>query len=631
MKKKWIESLGHADDSFVEEADPTKAVKTKFMTRRKWIAVISGACAVAMIFCSVAIYNGIGILFGTNIRQYKDSEYFAVIEKLHALKKKNEEATKGEANGGDMNMDMDMGMPEGGAPTLDSNGSYGGGEATYEEITDNQVAGVIEGDRIKRSSTHAYYLYENHLYVYSIKGGKSELVSKIAFSPYYQGSAQYTPSEFELYLSADCKTVTVMMPYYSFGVGMDRVDVCQIDVSDPANVKWKSAATIDGRYHSSRVVDGDYLVLTHYTLYLDNVYYGTPESFIPQVTDASGKNLIAPDHIIMPEALTNAGYTVVARFDGATLQAEGTAAFLSYANDVYVGVQNIYATHSSTRTEKDGNLVTTRSYTDIACLSYEANAFEPKGSVTVEGTVKDRYSLDEYEGILRVVTTTNISQYREVSHGDYTSSSNWHSSTNAALYCVDAETMQVKSSVENFAPAGESVQSVRYEGNTAYVCTAIVFTDPVFFFDLSDPMNITYKETEQIEGFSSSLVNFENGNLLGIGRTDWSTLKVKIYREGEDGVESVCKFEMQNVSYSTDYKSYYIDRENQIVGIPIVDYQYNNGYYLLLQFDGEELNESLCQKLGSGNSINLNRGFYKDGCFYMFGGTDFIVEEITLG
>ena len=189
--------------------------------------------------------------------------------------------------------------------------------------------------------------------------------------------------------------------------------------------------------------------------------------------------------------------------------------------------------------------------------------------------------------------------------------------------------------LKNFAPEGESLRSVRFDGDKAYVCTAIVqkyrVIDPVFFFDLSDPMNITYKETEPIDGFSSSLVNFENGNLLGIGRTNWSTLKVEIYKEGTENVESVCKFELENVEYSTDYKSYYIDRKEQIVGIPIVDYQKNASYYLVLSFDGTKLSQVVYEQIGTGSTYRCARGFFADDYFYIFGDDEFAVKQLNLG
>ena len=225
------------------------------------------------------------------------------------------------------------------------------------------------------------------------------------------------------------------------------------------------------------------------------------------------------------------------------------------------------------------------------------------------------------------LTTTSITQYREYPNGDSVSASDWHSMINANLYCIEVTSGRILAEVAAFAPTGESVQSVRYDGNYAYVCTAIVFSDPVFFFDLSDLTNITYKETEPIDGFSSSLVNFQNGNLLGIGRTDWDTLKVEIYKEGAENVESVCKYELRNVNYSTEYKSYYIDRENQIVGLSVYDYNTGNCYYLVLHFDGQKLVERA--KVPLKGDIAYLRGVYIDSHFYFFGENDFKVKELN--
>ena len=103
-------------------------------------------------------------------------------------------------------------------------------------------------------------------------------------------------------------------------------------------------------------------------------------------------------------------------------------------------------------------------------------------------------------------------------------------------------------------------------------------SDPVFFFDLSDVKNITYKETGTIEGYSSSLVNFGDGYLLGIGVVNWSDFKVEVYEEKEDNVKSVCAYELNSADYSLDYKAYYIDRENQLVGLGIQNH--NNYIYV---------------------------------------------------
>ena len=147
--------------------------------------------------------------------------------------------------------------------------------------------------------------------------------------------------------------------------------------------------------------------------------------------------------------------------------------------------------------------------------------------------------------------------------------------------------------------------------------------------------NITYKDTGTIEGFSTSLINLGNGYLLGIGRGDnWSDFKVEVYEETADGVRSVCSYELENTNYSTEYKSYYIDRQNQLIGIGVIENRYYNtlknpneaGRYILLHFDGYELIELLNVPL-AGEPVN-NRGVYIDGYMYLFGHNDFKVEKI---
>jgi len=587
----------------------------------------------------VGYYMAGGDLFGgdetykENVKEHKDDPYYPIILKLSALKVK-QWSTNGD---GDMKGDamapgapeMDMENNAGMMPPTDTDGAPG---ESYEEITDNQVAGVIEGDRMKRSSKYIYYLAENGtLYIYSIQGKESEEVGKYSLKV-NNSTEKFTAAQCEFFLSKDCKTVTFMMPIYSFDLGINCLKIKQVDVSDPASPKEKNEVTVSGAYESARMVDGDFLVMTHYTLDWNTVDYKDKNTFVPQITTAGTPEYVAPDHIMMPETLTDKSYTVAVRLDGDTLDTIGSGAFLSYSEEVYVGTDSLYATHRHIERTKKGSLVTEKTVTDISRMSYSRDAFAPMKALTVEGFVKDRYSLDEYNGILRVVTTTSITQYREEKSGFSSYATDWQSNTSANLYCIEIEDMTVRSSEEGFAPSGETVQSVRYKGSTAYVCTAVVFTDPVFFFDLSDPDNITYKETEEIEGYSSSLVDFENGMLLGIGQTNWSNLKVEMYEEGEENVESVCKYVLNNASFSQTYKDYYIDRENQLIGLGVSvwddrTYETHN-YYIVLHFDGERLTQVVKTELG-GRYTN-QRGFYTDGYFYMCGANDFQVKELNL-
>ena len=269
--------------------------------------------------------------------------------------------------------------------------------------------------------------------------------------------------------------------------------------------------------------------------------------------------------------------------------------------------------------------------TEILALGYGEEGFENLGSVSVEGTVKNQYSLDEYGGILRVVTTlgSNNIYFSEgeinVVDGSLDMSNVVMIQTavsNAALYCIDLETFEIVAEVSGFAPDGESVESVRFDGTKAYVCTAevITFSDPVYFFNLSDLNNITYTDTGVIEGYSSSLVDFGENTLLGIGYGDNRlTFKIEVYAENGNKVESLCAYERSGFGFSEDYKSYFIDRENGLVGLAVSDQTTGvlKFRYILLAYNGYELVEIKNVLFDSYVDIAFARAALADDYFYI--------------
>jgi uncharacterized secreted protein with C-terminal beta-propeller domain len=285
--------------------------------------------------------------------------------------------------------------------------------------------------------------------------------------------------------------------------------------------------------------------------------------------------------------------------------------------------------------------------TEILSLRYGAEGFEKLGGTVVEGTVKNQYSLDEYNGTLRVVTTLRnvINYYVNIEGGD--GEEDLYEdildvdfvSSNAALYCIDLETFEVVAEVSGFAPDGESVESVRFDGTKAYVCTAevITFTDPVYFFDLSDMSNITYTDTGVIDGFSSTLIQLGDGFLLGIGEESLDKGKIEVYAEMDGQVVSVAKYVFEGW-YTTEYKSYFIDRESKTVGIPVSNFktirnEYGYDYvwyidgYLLFTFDEENYSTRIIEKEWY-NELERVRAFADDGYLYITTDMDITVKKI---
>jgi uncharacterized secreted protein with C-terminal beta-propeller domain len=121
------------------------------------------------------------------------------------------------------------------------------------------------------------------------------------------------------------------------------------------------------------------------------------------------------------------------------------------------------------------------------------------GTGTVPGNLLDSYSLSEYDGSLRVVTTEH--HYAQ------------HRST--GVYVLDADTLQETGHVDGLGH-GEDVQAVRFLGPLAYLVT-YKQVDPFYVLDLSDPQHPTQAAEVKVSGYSDYLHPVGDGRLLGVG------------------------------------------------------------------------------------------------------------------
>ncbi len=684
MKKiKIAKAIGLADEKYIAEAAP-KTANTKGRFWRKFALI---AACVSLVVTSACLWlflpydkgdEDLGALNENNLPSalegHADSEYLDLMLAFYKFDKSQQNVNRPSNNfenyiedildsffdvfankgGSGAVLDNAVMAPDASSPS-DRDYYYGADkeEGSYVETTDNQVAGVIEADLFKRTKTHIFYLnrMSMNLLVYSIEGENSRLVSEYKIDHGYENMFSELYSA-QIFLSEDGKTLTVLgsgIGYTENESGKAKLSVAMLlslDVSDPENITKKAHFAITGDYLSARLVDGKILLMSKY--YVGKIDYDNEASFLPQIDTGNGFEVMAAEDIIFPDKLTSKYYTVVTQVDMETLALDGAAGCLCYSENVYVSENKIFLTRDYTdyfEGEDDGvKFVENKNMTEIFALGYGENGFAKLGSVNVDGRVKDQYSLDEYEGVLRVVTTTSGTKYIG---GDITVNAKdgviecdgdaiaTNIASNAALYCIDLSTWQIVGEVRDFAPDGETVESVRFDGTNAYVCTAVVitFTDPVYFFDLSDMSNITYTDTGVIEGYSSSLVNFGDGFLLGIGYgANRDTLKIEVYYENGDKVESIASYEKEYVSFSEDYKSYFIDRERGLVGLMISDWSGKNGEsgdrYILLAFDGYKLTEVVNEHMGELFDPGSARATLADDYFYIMENKHFKVVKL---
>ena len=643
-KERMLFALGEIDDKYIKEAEPNP------MKQRNRIitAAVSLALVVALsLYLFIPFRDAV-----SDLSDYESSAYYPLIETIddYYLSLRNQTSYK---NYFEYYTDQLGGLF---APMKDAAGSApppmdnmagapemmpDGGTGEYVENTDNQVEGVIESDlmkmtdkyifrlgyRIEKGESEKYSSVITLLRVYSINKEETDVVAEIDLPTFEDENYRYSVyTNHEMYLSTDADTITILKQYRS-DVDNIRLGVIALDVSDVTSITERSKVSIDGSLNTSRLVDGRLVLITDYTVVKSLVDYSVPETFVPTVDSGEGREAIDMDDVIYPEEISNTQYTVVTMMDSENLEIFGTKALLNFTSDVYVSKNHLFL--SREYTEKNENESYRKS--DIAVLDYTGEELVDRGIITARGWTEDQYSFDEKDGYLRIVTSTNDTVERNDEGNIGLSIKN-----SASLYIFDLNDNSLAYKVEDFAPQGESASAVRFDGDSCYVCTAVVvnFTDPVFFFDLSDYEHITYTDTGIIDGYSDSLINYGEGQLLGIGRENWQYSKVEVYEEIGDQVMGVYKFKFEG-TYSTDYKSYLVNREENLFGFGVsYFYEYDEktqvsktyNCYILISFDDSEMT---VQKFKiDALQPEYTRAAYIDGYLYITTPLEIVVEKI---
>ncbi|MEW5804391.1 MAG: beta-propeller domain-containing protein [bacterium] len=134
--------------------------------------------------------------------------------------------------------------------------------------------------------------------------------------------------------------------------------------------------------------------------------------------------------------------------------------------------------------------------------SEPAAGCEYSSSGVVKGRVLNQFSLDEYQGCLRIATTTGHLPGPDV-----------HSTM--SILKEEAQGLEVVGQVDNIAPS-EDIRSVRFDGLRAFVVT-FKKTDPLFAFNLSDPNTPRIEGELKIPGYSTYMHLMDANHLLTIG------------------------------------------------------------------------------------------------------------------
>ncbi len=313
-------------------------------------------------------------------------------------------------------------------------------------------------------------------------------------------------------------------PYYIRQSSFTRVII--YDITDRAKVTEKRNLKFEGDYlQSRRVEDTLYVIMNQYPQYVPPypvdknpapVPLDTPETMVPKYADSTRSSNDKADTAICDceqvsyfPGSTESRYLIVVAIPIDDPTAEiGKEVVLGSSENVYSSLSNLYVAHTNYTDDEDTTAASSYSYysanpkTQVFKFNFDHEKIQYEAKGKVPGTIINQFAMDEYDNHFRIATT------KGQTWDEKNPSSN-------NLYVLNDKMEQV-GGIENIAP-GESIKSVRFMGDKAYVVTFLQI-DPLFVISLKDPAKPEILGQLKIPGYSEYLHPYDENHLIGFGR-----------------------------------------------------------------------------------------------------------------
>ena len=296
------------------------------------------------------------------------------------------------------------------------------------------------------------------------------------------------------------------MPWRGQSVTVAKI----FDVSDPPRPKELRTVEFDGSIASSRMIEGvAYLVMNSWTPWDDLQPLPGEKELVPAYKDSASGSDFKPmarcGEVGYWDIQPSREYLAVASVPMSGTGEIKRSVVLGSGQTVYASVGNLYVARQDwyEPSIRDSlNAVESGERTNVYKFALKKGdiAYQAKG--TVPGHLLNQFSMDEYEGNLRVATTKGQAWDQQ------------NPSTNN-VYVLGSDLKQ-RGSIEKIAP-GETIYSVRFMGGRGYMVT-FKKVDPFFVFDLKNPDAPKILGKLKIPGFSDYLHPMDENHVIGVGK-----------------------------------------------------------------------------------------------------------------
>ena len=518
--------------------------------------------------------------------------------------------------------------------------------------TNTQVENVDEADIVKTDGEYIYYVSRQKLYI--VKADTLEVVSGIKIKT---DNERFSISE--IFLKGD-KVVLLGNGYVLEEPMVEaneeekmvsntvRVSTTQTakaivyDITDRENPEKLREVALEGRYLNSRMIgDNLYLISSKYAYFTDEVEdYTLLPLLKDSVNETENSRRVDYSDIVYFEGTEDNTFMIVGGFNINENEEVNVETFFGAGETVYANEKNLYLT----QTVYSENYKTT-----IYKFGLEQARIKLLAKGEVDGMLNNQFSMDEYDGNLRVATTSYIitepEKTEELGDGIMRTTIAQRTTTNN-LYVLN-ENLEEIGKIENLAEE-EKIYSVRFIGKIGYIVT-FKEIDPLFVIDLSDPTNPTVKGELKIPGYSSYLHPYDENHIIGIG---YNT-KDNGYGGVTNSTMKMSMFDVSNlenpqeifaVDIGTDYatsevtynhKALFYKKSENLIGFPVnyreENYRNNQNGFVIFKID---LENNQFEKFGeilnkTDYRTNVERVIYIEDILYTLGYSNIVSYDLN--
>ena len=414
------------------------------------------------------------------------------------------------------------------APATDSSSGADFAPIPGTSTTNTQETNVDEGDIVETDGRFVYSIIDHR--IRSVDLDNAEFLSEIDLP---QGDSQMVLAGNQLLVATMTWTSTADTIISNFDISDG---VLTLNRRDHLEGSLVSVRAVNGRVHV--VVNSSFLHRVDFVSPRDGsedsldaaekrnievVNALAIEDFVPRTFEEGpkgtwGSKSIAVDcgNLGHPSSFSGWGVTWVATIDlsSPAVAPIGTIGILAQSTSTYTSTASMYI--SATRWDDSvyEDFVSTRQespYTDIHAFSFSADASDLTyvASGRVIGTLLNSYSMSEYDGVLRVATTSF----------DYDFGGGQDNGVH--ILKVDGSKLNEIGAVNGMG-RGETIQGVRFDGPRGYVVT-FRQVDPLYVLDLSDPTSPELVGELKVPGYSTYLKPIDGDRVITVGMSGTET------------------------------------------------------------------------------------------------------------